>query len=84
MTVDTTWVSPLHCDKSGFGVADIDGGALVGAHREKEHTNLELVGPRRSAQLVGLVGEVGGDVGWYEENRTLLRLVEARARANFL
>ena len=67
--VDTTLVSPLHCDGTPTpGAADSDGAALARARRRKERTYPELVQP----------GEVPGR--WSEETRRFIGLL-ARARA---
>ena len=79
LAVDTTLVSPLHCDGSPHPrAANEDGAVLQAARLRKERTHPELVGPRRRARLVVLAGEVGGR--WSEETRRFLSLL-ARAKA---
>ena len=69
LAIDTTLVSPIHCNGSARpGTADIDGIILAQARRRKERTCLELVGRRFRARLVVLAGEVGGR--WSEETQT--------------
>ena len=61
LAVDTTLVSPSHCDGSPHPrAANVDGAVLQAARLRKERTYPELVGPRRRARLVVLAGEVGG------------------------
>ena len=81
VAVDTTFVSPLHCDGSvRSGAARIDGAALTGARREKERTCPEFVGPHARVRLVVLAGEVGGR--WTKETQIFLRhLARAKARS---
>ena len=77
--VDTTLVSPLHCDGTPTPrAADSDGAALVRARRRKERTYPELVHPRARARLVVIAGEVAGR--WSDETRRFIGLL-ARARA---
>ena len=77
--VDTTLVSPLHCDGTPTpGAADSDGAALVRARRRKERTYPELVHPRARARLMVIAGEVAGR--WSDETRRFIGLL-ARARA---
>ena len=79
LAVDTTLVSPLHCDGSPHPrAANEDGAVLQAARLRKERTYPEFVGPRRRARLVVLAGEVGGR--WSEETRRFLSLL-ARAKA---
>ena len=60
LAVDTTLVSPLHCDGSPHPrAADVDGAVLATARRLKERTYPELSGPRSRARLVVLAGEIG-------------------------
>ena len=64
LAVDTTLVSPLHCDGSPHPRAANEGGAVLQAARlQKERTYTGPVGPRRRARLVVLAGEVGALVG---------------------
>ena len=81
LAVDTTLVSPLHCDGSaGPGAPSTDGVALSAARRRKERAHPEFVGPHRRARLVVLVGEVGGR--WSEETRFFIsQLVRVKSRA---
>ena len=81
LAVDTTPVSPLHCDGSPHPrAANEDGAVLAAARRLKERTYPELVGPRRRARLVVLAGEIGGR--WSEETRKFLSLLaKAKARS---
>ena len=81
LAVDTTLVSPLHCDGSPHPhAANVDGAVLAVARRRKERTYPELVHPRRRARLVVLAGEVGGR--WSEETRSFLStLAKAKARS---
>ena len=81
LAVDTTLVSPLHCDGSPHpGAANVDGAVLVAARRRKERTYPELSGPRSRARLVVLAGEIGGR--WSEETRRFLSLLaKAKARS---
>ena len=79
LAVDTTLVSPLHCDGSAHPRAANEDGVVVQAARlRKERTYPELVGPHGRARLVVLAGEVGGR--WSEETRRFLSLL-ARAKA---
>ena len=58
LAVDTTLVSPLHCDGSARpGVAHTDGPVLALARWRKERTYPELIG---MPYLVVLAGEIGG------------------------
>ena len=84
LAVDTTLVSPLHCDGSLHPRdANEDGAVLAAARRLKERTYPELVGPRRRARLVVLAGEIGGR--WSEETRRFLSLLaKAKARSPIL
>ena len=62
LAVDTTLVSPLHCDGSARpGAAQIDGAVLTVARRKKERTYPELMGPHARARLVGGMSLVQGD-----------------------
>ena len=81
LAVDTTLVSAHHCDGSARArAARVDGIAFEAAHRRKERTYRELVGPRSRAKLVVLAGEVGGR--WSAETSTFLHLLAAaRARS---
>ena len=81
LAVDTTLVSPLHCDGSPHPrAANEDGAVLAAARRLKERTYPELVGPHRRARLVVLAGEIGGR--WSEETRRFLSLLaKAKARS---
>ena len=81
LAVDTTLVSPLHCDGSARpGAPSTDGVALSAARRRKERAYPELVGPHRRARLVVLAGEVGGR--WSEETRSFIsQLAKAKSRA---
>ena len=72
LAVDTTLVSPLHCDGSAR-----PGAVLTVARRKKERTYPELMGPHARARLVVLSGEVGGR--WSKETQIFLRLL-ARAK----
>ena len=78
VAVDTTLVSPLHCDGSPTpGAGDTDGAALIRARRRKERTYPELVQPRARARLVVLAGEGGR---WSAETRQFIGLL-ARAQS---
>ena len=81
LAVDTTLVSPLHCDGSARpGAPSTDGVALSAARRRKERAYPELVGPHRRARLVVLAGEVGGR--WSEETQSFIsQLAKAKSRA---
>ena len=79
LAVDTTLVSPLHCDGSPHPRAANEDGAVLQAARLRERTYPELVGPRRRARLVVLAGEVGGR--WSEETRRFLSLLARKARS---
>ena len=78
LAVDTTLVSPLHCDGSVRpGALSTDGVALT---RRRQRAYPELVGPHRRARLVVLAGEVGGR--WSEETRSFIsQLAKAKSRA---
>ena len=79
LAVDTTLVSPLHCDGTPHrGAAYVDGAVLAAARRKKKTTYPELVGPNVRARLVVLAGETGGR--WSEETRTFIGLL-AKATA---
>ena len=80
LAVDTTLVSPLHCDGSARpGASSRDGVALIAARRKKERAYPELVGPHRRARLVVLAGEVGGRS---DETRSFISLLaKAKSRA---
>ena len=67
LAVDTTLVSPLHCDDS---TANMDGAVLAVARHKKETTYPELTGPKARCRLVVLAGETGGR--WSEETRTFV------------
>ena len=59
LAVDTTLVSPLHCDGSARpGAPSTDGVALSAARRRKERAYPELVGSHCRARLVVLASEV--------------------------
>ena len=74
LAVDTTLVSPLHCDKSPHrGASNIDGAVLEVARRKKETTYPELTGPNARCRLVVLAGETGGS--WSDETRTFVGLL---------
>ena len=78
LAVDTTLVSPLHCDGTPHRGADnVHGAVLAVARRRKESTYPELVGPHARARLVVLAGEIGGR--WSAETRTFVGLL-AKAR----
>ena len=80
LAVDTTLVSPLHCDGSPHpGAANVAGAVLAAARRRKERTYPELSGPRSRARLVVLAGEIGGR--WSEETRRFLSLL-AKAKSS--
>ena len=81
LAVDTTLVSPLHCDGSPHArAANVDGAVLAAARRLKERTYPELTGPRSRARLVVLAGEIGGR--WSEETRRFLSLLaKAKTRS---
>ena len=81
LAVDTTLVSPLHCDGSARpGAPSSDGVAFSAARQRKERAYPELVGPHRRARLVVLAGEVGGR--WSEETRSFIsELAKAKSRA---
>ena len=79
LAIDTTMVSPLHCDGSARRrVADVDGAALEAARRRKERTYPELAGDGGRARLVVLAAEVGGR--WSTETAQFLSAL-AKARA---
>ena len=79
LAVDTTLVSPLHCEGSPHrGAANVDGAVLEVARQQKERTHPELVGPNALCRLVVLAGETGGR--WSEETRTFVGLL-AKAKA---
>ena len=81
LALDTTMVSPLHCDGSSRrGAAERDGVALTEARRRKERTYPELVGQRNRARLVVLAAEVGGR--WSEETKAFVgALARGRSRS---
>ena len=61
LAVDTTLVSPLHCDGTARPhAAHVDGAVLEVARRKKEATYPELGAPRARARLVVWAGEVNG------------------------
>ena len=80
LAIDTTMVCAMHRDGAPRRqAADRDGVALKVARRRKEATYPELLGPRRRAQLVVIVVEVGGR--WSGETRAFFsQLAKARAR----
>ena len=79
LVVDTTLVSPLHCDGT-TRPARVDGVALAVARRRKKRTYPELVGRQARARLVVLAGEIGGR--WSTETSTFVRLLaKAKARS---
>ena len=81
LAVDRTLVSPLHCDGICHPrVANEYGAVLVAARRLKERTYPVLMGPRRRARLVVLVGEMGCR-GSEEIGRFLSLLAKAKARS---
>ena len=81
LAVDTTLVSPLHCDGTARRhTAHVDGAVLEVARRKKEATYPELVAPRARARLVVWAGEVNGR--WSEETKAFLSLpAKAKARS---
>ena len=77
--VDTTLVSPLHCDGTPTpGAADSNGAALIRARRRKERTYPELVHPRARARLVVIAGEVAGR--WFDETRRFIGCLHVLGR----
>ena len=80
LAVDTTLVSPLHCDGCApAGAADRDGVALAAARRRKERTYPELVAPWSRCRLFVMANEVGGR--WSPEALAFLRqLAKVKAR----
>ena len=81
LAVDTTLVSPLHCDGTARRhTTHVDGAVLEVARRKKEATYPELVAPRARTRLVVWAGEVNGR--WSEETRAFLSLLaKATARS---
>ena len=81
LAVNTTLVSPLHCDRTATRhTAHVDGAVLEVARRKMEATHPELVAPRARARLVVWAGEVNGR--WSEETRAFLSLLaKAEARS---
>ena len=82
LVVDTTLVSPLHCDGTARRhTAHVDGAVLEVARRKEEATYPELVAPRARARLVVWACEVIGR--WSEETRAFLSLLaKAKARSS--
>ena len=55
LAIDTTLVSPLHCDGTARSkAADVDGAALEVARRRKQRIYPELSGDEGRARLVGV------------------------------
>ena len=79
LAVDTTLVSPLHCDGSPHRcAANVDGAVLAVARHKKETTYPELICPSARCRLVVLAGETGRR--WSEETRSFVGLL-AKAKS---